>query len=207
MAFGFMSTRVVERLLEEFQKAQAADNEDMFLSSLDTLTAGLSHRNRLVVLTCPCTYLAYVAPHQALLSNALSLLWEDTVIWLLRHGVPGGPPTILCSDGTANVCSALVCLLMSTAFDASSPKSIRCLKLILQNTPDVYDLHCLLGYDSFGTGSIMSMQLAHPVVHNLYTSWLSKWKRWIERSARKLWLCAAVPPMGPPTHVFPVVCV
>jgi hypothetical protein len=146
-----MSGRLLELVRSEFRKARDADNEAMFLASMHRLVSGLPHRNRLLVLSCAATFQQFAAPHEhatfTLLSMALFWKWEDTVIWLLRQGVSSGPLAVTVDGDNVNVRSSLICLLEH--FNADDPKCIRCLKLVLQNTPEVYDLHCVLGYSGF----------------------------------------------------------
>lgn len=184
-----MSGRLLERVRSEFRKARDADNEAMFLASMRRLVSGQPHRNRLLVLSSAATFQQFAAPHEhatfTLLSMALFWKWEDTVIWLLRQGVSSGPLAVTVDGDTVNVRSSLICLLEH--FNADDPMCIRCLKLVLQNTLEVYDLHCVLGYSGFAPSNLAT-RLANPVVRALHTEWLWKCCGCVP------WRCPWVPP-------------
>jgi hypothetical protein len=204
---------LAQLLQAEVRNARMEGQELLLITSVGKLLAGLSHRHRLVLLTTPCIFQDYAEPYQystvTLLATVLNWMWEDAVRWLLRQGVTSGPLIVVTFPGPGPDINQVRCclptLLASRRFDAGNPKCMRCLKLVLQNTPEVYDLHCLLGCQLW-TGPVAT-NLQHPEVRALYYAWLRKWKRWLDRGARKLWLSGAASPMPAPTHVFPVVCV
>jgi hypothetical protein len=205
------SKRLADILQSDVRRACVAGDEAMLLSSVGELLAGLPHRHRLVLLTTPCTFLKYEAPHESatatLMATVLYHMWEEAARWLLGQGVTNGPLMVAkLSPGQHihDVSCCLPALLASPRFDTENPKCMRCLRLLLQNTPEVYDVHCLLGYHAWA--GRVATHLQHPAVRALYYAWLRKWKRWLDRGARKLWLSGAVSPMPAPTHVFPVVC-
>lgn len=132
-----------------------------------------------------------------LMDLALANLWVDTAKWLLDMGVQ---PTTMYSlrphdepygANTKHWFSArcgLQWVITSPSF-GRAPGSRACLELTLSCSRDIYMLEDVLGVDVLAYMQRKTPDMAW--ASELCLLWLTRWRRWLHRDLRALWLAAA----------------